>query len=182
MFKTEKLNLEKIRTGLQQDHVSFQISLTSQITELQDDLAMENKVMDSLAKKIGKSFDQKQGGEGSSKEDHTKVHAKPVFKKESKVKEKLIEEKPIIDDDEDEEPNEVKLKRKKARDAELNEAQRIIKEAEKKERAEKEAQATLKSRMLLFPNWTLKKIQRDVVDMPDQYWLDPVASFDRQNT
>ncbi|CAH1416310.1 unnamed protein product [Lactuca virosa] len=37
MFKIEKTNLEKIRTSLQQDHASFQTSLTLQIRKLQDD-------------------------------------------------------------------------------------------------------------------------------------------------
>ncbi|CAI9280614.1 unnamed protein product [Lactuca saligna] len=54
MFKTEKLNMEKVRIGLQQDHASFQTSLTLQITKLQDDLAVESKVMDALARKIEK--------------------------------------------------------------------------------------------------------------------------------
>ncbi|CAI9280615.1 unnamed protein product [Lactuca saligna] len=36
--------------------------------------------------------------------------------------------------------------------------------------------------MLLFPNCTLKKIQHDVVELPSQYWLDLVVSFDHQNT
>ncbi|CAI9263693.1 unnamed protein product [Lactuca saligna] len=121
MLKTEKINLEKIRTGLQQDHSLFQTSLTSQITKLQDDLAMENKVMDALAKK--------------------------TEKKEPKGTEKLIEDEPIIDDDEDKEHDEAELKRRKARDAELNETQRIMKEAEEKEKVEKEAHATLKSKM-----------------------------------
>ncbi|CAI9265410.1 unnamed protein product [Lactuca saligna] len=55
-------------------------------------------------------------------------------------------------------------------------------EAKEKERAEKEAHATLKSKMLLFPKWTLKRMQNQAVDMPSQYWLDPIASFDVQNS
>ncbi|CAI9260600.1 unnamed protein product [Lactuca saligna] len=74
--------------------------------------------------------DQKQGGEGGSgKVEPLKVPAKPIVKKEPKTKEKLIEEEPIIDDDEDDDPDEAELKRRKARDAELNKTQRIIKEA-----------------------------------------------------
>ncbi|CAI9301954.1 unnamed protein product [Lactuca saligna] len=71
---------------------------------------------------------------------------------------------------------------RKARDAELNENQSIVKEVEDKEKAEKEAQATLKRKMLLFLKWTLKQIQHDVMDLPSQYWLDPVASFDLQSS
>ncbi|CAI9271301.1 unnamed protein product [Lactuca saligna] len=167
MLKNEKINLEKIRSGLQQDHASFQTSLSSYITKLQDDLAMESKVMDALARKTEKVklLDQKlqrserqvkdllsekavvrscitdvtsllsdiietresmisimkQGEEGASKVEPPKVLAKPIIKKESKGKEKLIKDEPIIDDDEDEAPNGDEFKRRKARDAELNE-------------------------------------------------------------
>ncbi|CAI9261136.1 unnamed protein product [Lactuca saligna] len=54
MFITKKKNLEKIHTGLQQDHASFQTSLTLQITMLQDDLAMESKIMNGLARNTKK--------------------------------------------------------------------------------------------------------------------------------
>ncbi|CAH1428714.1 unnamed protein product [Lactuca virosa] len=50
------------------------------------------------------------------------------------------------------------------------------------DKADKEAQATLQSKKLLFPKWTLKRIQHDAVDLPSQYWLEPVVSFDLQNT
>ncbi|CAI9293869.1 unnamed protein product [Lactuca saligna] len=150
---------------------------------------MESRVMDTLAKKTEKvkvldqSFNSlRNRGESGSKVKPPKVPVKLVIKKEPRGKENLIEEEPIIDDDEDEEPDEAELKRRKARDAELNETQRIVKEAGEKERADKEAYATLKSKMLLFPKWTLKKIQHDVVELPSQYWLDPIASFDRQNS
>lgn len=90
----------------------------------------------------------------------------------------MFENEPFIGyDDEDEEPDEAELKRRKVRKAELNENARIVKEAEEKERAENEAHATLKSRMLLFHRWILKRIQNKVVDLPSQYWLDLVASF-----
>ncbi|CAI9277045.1 unnamed protein product [Lactuca saligna] len=116
------------------------------------------------------SSDQKQGGEGASKEEHLKVLAKPIIKNEPKGKEKLIEEEPIIDNDEEEDHDKDELKRRKDRDAKLNETQRIVKEAEEKERAEREAHTTLKSRMLLFSKWTLNKIQHDAVELPNQYW------------
>ncbi|CAI9303078.1 unnamed protein product [Lactuca saligna] len=80
--------------------------------------------------------DEKQGGEGGyGNGEPPKIPAKPIVKKEPKGTEKLIEDEPIIDDDKDVEPDEVELKEWKARDTELNETQRIIKEAEEKERA-----------------------------------------------
>nr|KAJ0218338.1 hypothetical protein LSAT_V11C300101850 [Lactuca sativa] len=93
----------------------------------------------------------------------------PVVKKEPKLKEKLSSDDPIIDNKEEEELDKAELKRRKAREAEMNEHQRIIREADKKERAELEARDTLQSDKLLFPKWTLKRIQNDAVDLPNQY-------------
>ncbi|CAI9259665.1 unnamed protein product [Lactuca saligna] len=128
----------------------------------------------------------KQGGEGSSKvqtNEPPKSPIKPlVIKKEPKRKEKLFSEETIIDDIDDEEPDEAELKRWKAHEAEIDEHTRIVRKAKEKERAEKEAQTTLKSKMLLFPKWNLKRIQNQAMDMPSQYWLDPIASFEIQNT
>ena len=117
-----------------------------------------------------RTSEQKQRGEGASTVQPLKIITNPIIKNEPKGKEKLIEEEPIIDNDEDEEHDKAELKRRKARDAKLNETQRIVKEAEEKERAQREAHATLKSIMLLFPKWTLKKIQHDAVELPNQYW------------
>ncbi|CAI9298310.1 unnamed protein product [Lactuca saligna] len=72
-----------------------------------------------LDKEMDEWSDQTQGGEaGSGKVEPPKVLAMPIVKKELKGKDKLIEEEPIIDDDEDNEPDEAELKRRKARDAE----------------------------------------------------------------
>ncbi|CAI9279324.1 unnamed protein product [Lactuca saligna] len=87
------------------------------------------------------------------------------MKNEPKGKEKLIEHEPIIDNEEDEEPDEAELKRRKARDAEINETQRIVKEVKQKEKAEREAQATLKSRMLLFPKSYFQEVGSIDVDI-----------------
>ncbi|CAI9276460.1 unnamed protein product [Lactuca saligna] len=116
----------------------------------------------------------KQTGEGSSK-FHMKVIKPevsvkpPIIKQNPKDKEPLFSIEPIIDGSEDEEPDEVELKRHKAREAEIDENARIVREAEEKARAEKEAQATLKSKMLLFPKWTLKRMHNQAVDMPSKY-------------
>ncbi|CAI9292350.1 unnamed protein product [Lactuca saligna] len=111
-----------------------------------------------------------------------KSPVKQIVQKEPKGKGKLINDEPIFDNDEDEEPNEAEFKRRKARDAELNENQRIIREAEEKERVEREAQDTLQSKQLLFPKWTMKRIQNDTVNLLSQYWLEPTVSFEFQNT
>ncbi|CAH1433884.1 unnamed protein product [Lactuca virosa] len=51
LFKSEKAKLQEIHTGLKTDHEAFQTSISSQITKLQDELAMASKTKDSLALK-----------------------------------------------------------------------------------------------------------------------------------
>ncbi|CAH1421111.1 unnamed protein product [Lactuca virosa] len=95
-----------------------------------------------------------------------KVSIKPhVIKQDPKDKETLFSNEPIIDNDEDEEPDEAELKRRKAREAELDENARIFKEAEEKESAELDENAC-----------------EAELDENAQYWLDPIASFDVQNS
>lgn len=64
----------------------------------------------------------------------------------------------------------------------MDEHQRIIREAEVKKKAEREAQVTLESRKLLYLVSNLKRIQNEAVDMLSQYWLELVVSFKLQNT
>ncbi|CAH1420796.1 unnamed protein product [Lactuca virosa] len=51
LFKSEKAKLQEIRTGLKTDHEAFQTSISSQIYKLQDELANEINIKDSLALK-----------------------------------------------------------------------------------------------------------------------------------
>lgn len=53
-LQSEKTNLTKVRTELQTDHSEFQTSISSKIENLQEDLALENKIMDEHAVKIEK--------------------------------------------------------------------------------------------------------------------------------
>ncbi|CAH1450550.1 unnamed protein product [Lactuca virosa] len=115
------------------------------------------------------TFNLKQGAEsmdGGSRKEGPTAPVKPIVKNKPKGKEKLFRDDPIIDNEEEEELTEDKLKRRKVHEAELDEHQRIIREAEEKERADKEAQATLQSKKLLFPQWTPKRMQYDAVDLP----------------
>ncbi|CAI9286145.1 unnamed protein product [Lactuca saligna] len=101
----------------------------------------------------------KQGGDSVNPIDvkpKPTVKLVPVVKSKSglKGKDKLFFDDPIIDNEEEEE----ELKRRKAREEEMDRHQRIIREAEAKEKAEKEAQLTLERRKLLFPKWTLKHL------------------------
>ncbi|CAI9298477.1 unnamed protein product [Lactuca saligna] len=91
------------------------------------------------------------------RDQHKKTSVKLIFKSESepKGKEKLFSKEPIVDNGEDEELDESELKKRQAREVEMDENQRIVREAEAKEKVEKEDQVILESRNLLFPLWTL---------------------------
>ncbi|CAH1445322.1 unnamed protein product [Lactuca virosa] len=51
LFKYEKAKLQEIRTGLKTDHETFQTTISSQISKLQDELTKESNIKDSLALK-----------------------------------------------------------------------------------------------------------------------------------
>ncbi|CAH1453178.1 unnamed protein product [Lactuca virosa] len=231
--ETEKTKLQELRTGLKSDHESFQATLSSQISQLKDELVKESTLKDSLTLKteeaellstkleasekqvndllservvmrssitdvtgllsniietrdsmipitmrkhlaeelkpvfamlhrlkgvFNQPFNPKQRGEsvtggsrkenvaGGSRKEEPKAPVKPVkpiVKKEPKDKETLFHDDPIIDNDSEEEITEEELKRRKVCEAEMDEHQQITREAEEKERAEKEAHATL---------------------------------------
>ncbi|CAI9266615.1 unnamed protein product [Lactuca saligna] len=48
-LKAEREKLQGIRTGITTDHEEFKYSISSQVSKHQDDLAMESKIIDSLA-------------------------------------------------------------------------------------------------------------------------------------
>ncbi|CAI9288681.1 unnamed protein product [Lactuca saligna] len=79
----------------------------------------------------------KQGGDQPKK-----TVVKLIVKSESepKYKSNLFSEAPNVDNSEDEDIDEDELKKRKAREAKLDEHQRIVRKAEAKEKAEKEAQ------------------------------------------
>lgn len=70
------------------------------------------------------------------------------------------------DSKEDDDSEEQQLKRK-TRDHELNKNARIAREAEAKERKEKEAHHTLECKKLMFPPWTLERMMHRAVDLPN---------------
>ncbi|CAH1412244.1 unnamed protein product [Lactuca virosa] len=51
LFKTEKRKLQEICTGLKTDHESFQATISSQLSQLKDELVKESTLKDSLALK-----------------------------------------------------------------------------------------------------------------------------------
>lgn len=59
----------------------------------------------------------------------------------------------VIDDDNEEEDENVKLKRK-SRDAKLDENLRVSREAEEREKATRKAEESLKAQKTIFPLWS----------------------------
>ncbi|CAI9272921.1 unnamed protein product [Lactuca saligna] len=104
--------------------ISDVISLLSDLIEARD-LMIPLNVRKHLGEKLQTAF--------------AILHHLEVNKTESKGKEKLFSSDPIIDNKEEEELYEAELKRRKAREAEMDEHQCIIRKAEAKEKAEKEA-------------------------------------------
>ncbi|CAI9303308.1 unnamed protein product [Lactuca saligna] len=51
LLKTEKTKLQEIRIGLKTDHETFQTSISSQFSKLQDELEKERNIKDSFALK-----------------------------------------------------------------------------------------------------------------------------------
>lgn len=66
--------------------------------------------------------------------------------------------------------------------SEINENLRIAREEEEREKRERDAHDVLVTRQALFPPWTLEKLIKEVIESPSSHWLEPVASFDCDNT
>ncbi|CAI9288108.1 unnamed protein product [Lactuca saligna] len=109
----------------------------------------------------------KQGRE-QSKKDGPKPSAKPIVKDkyDPKGKEKLFTEEPIIKQSEDKEPNENELKRTKAHEANMDKHQRIVREAEAKEKVEREAQL---EPVVLFELQNTQGLQLDLPITPKAF-------------
>lgn len=53
-LQTEKTALAKVRTEIKNDHAKLQTSITSKLDKLQEDLAIQKKIMDELVVKTKK--------------------------------------------------------------------------------------------------------------------------------
>ncbi|CAI9284529.1 unnamed protein product [Lactuca saligna] len=64
----------------------------------------------------------------------------------------------------------------------LDENLRIAREADAREKELCDAQVTLETEKSIFPTLTIEHIMNEAVENPSIYWLDPVVSFDLENT
>ena len=58
---------------------------------------------------------------------------------------------------------------------------KLREELETKEAEAKIARVTLETQKSLFPPWSVDKIQKEAIDAPNIYWLEPTISFDLNN-
>lgn len=121
----------------------------------------------------------KQGGEGSqtiivTKElkDHLASGSSPTDKLKNIINDSDRDADESIDD---------ALKRKK-RDKELDDNLKVTKEAEATEKRNKEKEDILQCKKALFPEWTRDVLIIQAVESPSIYWLEPIASFDCENS
>ncbi|CAI9289761.1 unnamed protein product [Lactuca saligna] len=126
--KTEKVKVLTIKLENAEKQVNSLLSekavMKSYITDVTSMLSYIIETKDSMITIMQHSDTR---GEQSKKHD-PKPLAKPIVKGESdsKGKEKLFSKEPIIDHSEDKEPDENELKRRKAREAEMDEHQMIV--------------------------------------------------------
>ncbi|KAL7586246.1 hypothetical protein Lser_V15G38226 [Lactuca serriola] len=185
---------EVIRTCVSDVHAAL-----SNILEAHDPI-LNHSVRRTLAEKLSPAMDLlskieglpsfvsilKQGGDEqtgskpppSSKATHTTEPPPTGHASGSGVKNKG---KNIAEEDEDRETIADMLKRKNSRNAD-DEASRVAREAEEAERKQKEAHDLLESRKTLFPAWTRERMIKEAIETPSILWLEPVISFDCNNT
>ncbi|CAI9264994.1 unnamed protein product [Lactuca saligna] len=54
--------------------------------------------------------------------------------------------------------------------------------AEEREKAVREVEETLKPQKNIFPLWSMERILNEAIDNPKIYWLEPVGSFELENS
>ncbi|CAI9300225.1 unnamed protein product [Lactuca saligna] len=90
-----------------------------------------------------------------------------------------------LDDDEEEEEEDISagatLKRKTC-DIELDEIVCVAKEGEAHEKEALDAQVALETQKADFPPWSIEWILNEAIENPSVYCLEPVVSFDLENT
>lgn len=66
-------------------------------------------------------------------------------------------------------------------DKELDDLQAHQKKLETEEAKAKNAKLMLKTHRLLFPTWSMERMQNEAIDDPNIYWLEPSISFGLNN-
>ncbi|CAI9266357.1 unnamed protein product [Lactuca saligna] len=90
----------------------------------------------------------------------------------------------MVYDNDDEEENVSKgsnIKRKK-RDKELDDLERVAKEAEAHDKEARDGQVTLIIQKTLFLPWSMERILNEAINNLSIHWSDSVVAFDLENT
>ncbi|KAL7589608.1 hypothetical protein Lser_V15G41254 [Lactuca serriola] len=87
-----------------------------------------------------------------------------------------------IESDSDTKETIVEALQRKKRDRELDETMKVAREAEEKERRNKEEEDALQCKKTMFPEWDRDTLMTQAIEFPSVYWLEPVASFDYDNS
>ncbi|CAH1454223.1 unnamed protein product [Lactuca virosa] len=80
LFKTEKTKLQEFRNGLKTDHESFQATISSQLSQLKDELVKESTLKDSLALKSKEAKVLSTKLEASEKQVHDLLSERAVMR------------------------------------------------------------------------------------------------------
>ncbi|XP_023745445.1 uncharacterized protein LOC111893610 [Lactuca sativa] len=164
----EQVKFETVRSDILADNKSLLLLVDSRIENLCANLAMENRLMDALAKKTTTVI--------------IKTEPKVNVASGSSSQEKRKDVSDANDEsDEDRETTADVLKRKK-RDQELDKNLQVAKEEVERERKKKEEHDALICKKALFPPWTEEGLIKEAIEFPSTYWLEPVASFDCDNS
>ncbi|CAI9270859.1 unnamed protein product [Lactuca saligna] len=108
------MKIEKVKVlGIKLENVEKKVKDLLSEKHLSEKLCPVFAMLHRLEGVSPQSCDPKQGGQGILKES-PKAPVNPIVKKEPKGKEKMKDEGPIIDNDEDEEPDEAEFKRQEA--------------------------------------------------------------------
>ncbi|KAI3701012.1 hypothetical protein L2E82_45654 [Cichorium intybus] len=201
-LKAEKEALSVLRADIKKENADLASSLNAKVEKLQQDLAMENQVMVQLAEKNQKVKVLYVKLKHASEQLDTVTNENAVIKScvsdISSYLQRVVETNdslltpsirnhltdklhPKIFDDDDEEDKEELTEAKKLvrekKDKELDDLNELHKKLDAEEAEARDAQISLEARKLLFPLWSVKRIQKEALDEPKVYWLELAISF-----
>ncbi|CAI9290321.1 unnamed protein product [Lactuca saligna] len=218
-LKIEKAKLQEVRIGLKTDHAEFNSSISSKITKLHDDLAMESKILDALVVKTAKVKVL------TVKLENAEKRVNDLLSEKAAMKSCIADVNGLLSDIIKARDSMIIITVKKCLSENLRPVYAIIHRLEgvpesssipkqrgegvtqsKKEDPKPSAKPTVKSenepkgKEKIFSEEPIidnsedeeldenelkrrkDRIQNEAVDIPIQYWLELVVSFDLQNT
>ncbi|KAL7593433.1 uncharacterized protein LOC128127355 [Lactuca sativa] len=182
-LQAERSNLETVRQAIEVANATLHDNVNDRLTQLEAELAVENRIMDELDKRTSQLKMQ-------NLKLHTATAELNDLKSEREVNEALVsnrdkKKKKIGEDDTNNEEDVYEkdptkpFQKTKSFDKELEE--KVKKQTAKLEQKQKEMEL-LEKKKSVFPEWTLDWLQRCAIDEPSTLWLKPVMSFGLENS